>query len=73
MQQPEDEDIIWGKEGNVYPKSGSPSVGLLASRFPELKTAKGGVDPQEAIVSLLDRITELEARVDEAGRDTSSH
>lgn len=70
MQQPDDEDMIWGKLGNVYPNSGSPKNDTLLKRFPELMRAGGGVDPQEAIVSLLDRITELEAKLDGLRRDS---
>lgn len=58
------EEYLWGQQGNAYPKSGSPRSDQLAKRFPELVRAGGGVDPQEAIVALLDRIAELEARID---------
>ena len=63
--RPDEEDAIWGELKRKQNKLalGSPSVGLLADRFPELITAGGGVDPQEAIVTLLDRIAELEARL----------
>lgn len=73
--RPDDEDALWGEQKRKrqdHLASGTPSKGLLADRFPELMTAGGGVDPQEALVALLDRIAELEARVDEAGRNSSS-
>lgn len=71
MPHPDDEGFIWNQEHNPF-GPGSPHNDVLALRFPHLMRAQGGVDPQEAIVALLDKIVELEAQIDEAGRDTST-
>ena len=63
---PNEEEMIWADalRVNAGLQPGSPSNDVLLTRFPELMRAGGGVDPQEAIVALLDRIAELEARLD---------
>lgn len=72
MPHPADEDFIWNQANNPF-GPGSPHNEVLALRFPHLVTAQGGVNPQEAIVALLDKIVELEAQIDEAGRDSGTH
>lgn len=61
-----EEQAAWGEEYRKAAKLavGSPNNDGLVKRFPELMRAGGGVDPQEAIVSLLDKIAELEAKID---------
>lgn len=63
-----DEARVWSRESNPYkePLKREQTQAVLAKQFPELVTAGGTVDPNEVLMALLDRVKELEARVDDA-------
>lgn len=70
MPQPEDEARLWATMGSPHAPSENEARSeaqqkALAARFPELVSARGTVDPLEALASVSDRVKELAERLED--------
>lgn len=64
MVYEENEHAVWAGQGNEHGDGSPADDGLLSKYYPELVQDNGSIDPKLVLVTLIEKIKELEDKLD---------